>query len=262
MNPTIDLSIIIPAYKEGLEFRDRLKALAEFLQAHDYGVVEVVVMMQSDDQSGDREAAELAQHLFEAHGELFRVVNLGKRAGKGGAVRAGMFEAFGRYRLFMDADLATPLKHLDDVKRLMDGGGDVGIAVRDLVKIHKGLKRKLITGVGNVLAQVVLLPGISDTQCGFKVFSAAAAEKIFSYVTIVGWGFDLEVLALARKFGYKIAIFRADDWHDPKAAGAGLVGDSASGAALQVLRDLFQVRWNLICRRYQKPTFHYEPQRR
>lgn len=248
----IDLSIIIPAYNEGPEFGPRMKTLAGWLHSHDYGQVEVIVMMQSDDKSGDVEV----EHGFEKHHPGFRTVNMGKRAGKGGAVRAGMFEARGRYRMFMDADLATPLHHLDDVKDIMECGDKVAIAIRDLVSTHKSLLRKLITQFGNVLAQVILLPGIRDTQCGFKVFEAAAAEEIFSRQTILGWGFDLEILAIARKLGYDIATFAANDWRDPKATG--LVGDSAAKAALQVFRDLINVRWGLMTGRYRNRSYTYE----
>lgn len=248
----IDLSIIIPAYNEGPEFGPRMKQLADWLHAHDYGEVEIVVMMQSDDRSGDVEV----EHDFEKHHHGFRTVNMGKRAGKGGAVRAGMFEAKGRYRLFMDADLATPLHHLDEVKAIMERGDKVGIAVRDLVSTHKSFLRKFITQFGNILAQVILLPGIKDTQCGFKVFEAEAADEIFSRQTITGWGFDLEILAIGRMLGYKIVTFPADDWKDPKAQG--LVGDSAAKAALDTFRDLLKIRWGLITGRYRRRSFRYE----
>jgi dolichyl-phosphate beta-glucosyltransferase len=249
----IDLSIIIPAYKEAETINERLHTLGDYLKDHDYGRVEVLVLAQSDDDTGAA-AAHDAKYFHD-----FRVINLGKRSGKGGAVRAGMFEARGRYRMFMDADLATPLHHLDDVKALMDRGGKVGIAVRDLVSIHKEFMRKAITGGGNLLAQIILLPGLKDTQCGFKVFEAEAAEAIFSRMTIVGWGFDLEILAVARKLGYKIETFEAPDWKDPKAEGQGLVGDSASGAAVQVLRDLFKVRFNLIRGLYNEINYTHTP---
>jgi glycosyltransferase involved in cell wall biosynthesis len=250
MSAPIDLSIILPAYMEAEGIGSSLEQLAAFLATRDYGQVEVLVVV-ADSTDGTADIAQGKAGLF----KHFRVVHAGPRVGKGRDVRLGVFEARGRYRLFMDADLATPLVHLDDVKRLMDRGAKVGIAVRDLVKIHKQLKRKIMTEAGNVLAQVVLLPGIKDTQCGFKVFEAEAAERIFSYMTILGWGFDLEILALARKFGYNIEIFEAPDWKDPKAAEAGLVGDSAAGAALQVLRDLLRVRWNLIRGLYRKPSY-------
>lgn len=250
MSRPVDLSIIIPAYREARSISGSLDKLAAFLATRDYGQVEVLVV-SADSPDGTATIAQSKAGLF----ERFRVVHAGPRAGKGRDVRLGIFEATGRYRVFMDADLATPLEHLDDVKRLMDEGAKVGIAVRDLVKIHKGFIRKAITESGNILIQLVLLPGLKDTQCGFKVFEARAAEEIFSRMTILGWGFDLEILAVARKLGYKIEAFEAPDWSDPKEAEAGLVGDSAIKAALQVFRDLFRVRWNITRGLYRKPLY-------
>lgn len=252
MNEPIDLSIIIPAYKEADRIEASLKLLADHVKDNEYGRVEVVVMAQTDDDTGAA-AKHDAKYFHD-----FRVVSLGQRAGKGAAVRAGMFEARGKYRMFMDADMATPLRHLDDVHSLMQRGAKVGIAVRHLAKIHKGFARKLMTKGGNILAQIVLLPGIEDTQCGFKVFEATAAEEIFSRQTIKGWGFDMEILKIARSLGYRIETFVADDWKDPKTVG--LVGDSNLGSAVQVLRDLIYIRLKSWTGQYKKKTFHYEPQ--
>ena len=257
MKDTMDLSIIIPAYREGPDFKAKLEKLADWLKHHDYGHVEVVVMMQSDDKTGDVAAAELEEHAHRF--ENLRIVNLGRRAGKGGAVRAGMFEATGRYRLFMDADLATPLVHLDDVKRLMERGDKVGIAVRNLMTIHKNLTRALISKLSNIIVQVVVLPGIKDTQCGFKVFEAQAAEEIFSRQTLTSWSFDVEVLAIARHLGYRIMTFEAPDWKDPKGETQGLAGDSPIKVAMAEARDPLMVRWNLWTGRYNRKSFKYEP---
>jgi dolichyl-phosphate beta-glucosyltransferase len=253
MTPAIDLTIILPAYMEAAGIAGSLERLADFLKTRDYGQVEVLVVV-ADSPDGTAKIAESKAKLF----QHFRVVHAGPRAGKGRDVRIGIFEARGRYRLFMDADLATPLEHLDDVKRLMDSGAKVGIAVRDLLKIHKGLLRKFMSSFGNVVAQVVLLPGIKDTQCGFKVFEAEAAEAIFSRMTMLGWSFDAEVLKIARLLGYKIVTIEAPDWKDPKAAGMGLVGDSPLSAAVKTFRDLFIVRWNVITGRYRKPIYHHK----
>ncbi len=246
----IDLSIIIPAYNEATIIEQRLKELGDYLKYHKYGTVEVIVMTQSDDDTG---AAARHDGKYFAH---FRVVNLGRRAGKGGAVRAGMFEARGRYRMFMDADLATPLHHLDDVAAIMAHGGHVGIAVRNIVSTHHGI-RKYLSEFGNFLTQLLIVRGISDTQCGFKAFEAKAAEDIFSRQTIVGWAFDMEILLIARKLGYKIETFPANDWHDPKANG--LVGESALKAAVAMFSDMLRIRLNAMQGKYRKPTFSYKP---
>lgn len=251
MTENVDLSIIIPAYHEASTIEARLAELAAYLKDHDYGKVEVLVMAQSDDDTGA--AAKHDAKYF----HRFRVINLGKRAGKGGAVRAGIFEATGRYRLFMDADLATPLHHLDEVKALMEQGAKVGIAVRDIISTHRGL-RKYLSEFGNLLTQVLIAPGISDTQCGFKVFEAEAAEQIFGRQTILGWAFDMELLLIARKLGYKIETFAANDWQDPKTTG--LVGDSALKTAVTMFQDMLRIRYRSLRGRYRNPSFTYTKQ--
>jgi len=223
-----------------------LRRLADWLDKHDYGEVEVIVVV-ADSPDGTAALAVAEAHRFSS----FRVIDAGARVGKGRDVRLGVMAARGRYRLFMDADLATPLVHLDDVYRLMKTGADAGIAVRNLVRIHHQLRRRVISKIGNLLAQTILLPGIKDTQCGFKVFRADVAAPVFQRMTILGWGFDLEVLAITRSLGYRIEVFEAPDWTDPKAIGEGLGDDSAGAAALQTFRELLQVRLNLIRHRYR-----------
>jgi dolichyl-phosphate beta-glucosyltransferase len=244
----IDLSIVIPAYQEAALITPTLKTLARWLNDHDYGKIEVVVVV-ADSPDGTADLVRAQADLF----EHFQLIEPGPRVGKGRDVRAGMLHANGRYRLFMDADLATPLKHLDDVAKLMESHADVGIAVRDLARIHPGLKRRMVSEFGNLLAQIVLLPGIRDTQCGFKVFRADVAETVFRRLTILGWGFDLEVLAIARKLGFKIQTFGAPDWTDPKAHVEGLSNDSVIDAALQTFGDLIRVRLNLWTGVYRSP---------
>lgn len=247
---SVDLSIIIPAYMEAARIGDTLERLASFLKSRDYGEVEVVVVVAESPDGTLKLAAEKAA-LF----QQFRLIDAGPRVGKGRDVRLGIFEAKGACRVFMDADLATPLIHLDEVVKLAGEGIRVGIAERNLGSINKGLVRKFISNAGNILAQLVLLPGLKDTQCGFKFFEAKAALEIFARMSIVGWGFDLEVLALARKLGYGVAIIKVPDWTDPKASDEGFVGDSAMGAAVQVFRDLFKVRWNMIRGRYERKSY-------
>lgn len=256
MTDPVDLSIILPAYMEAEGIAQTLDRLAAFLKTREYGTVEVLVVV-ADSPDGTAEIAESRSGIF----PRFRVIHAGPRAGKGRDVRLGMFEAEGRYRLFMDADLATPLEHLDDVKRLMDDGAQIGIAVRDLVKIHNRLMRKGITKLGNILAQVVLLPGFKDTQCGFKFFEAKAVDEIFGRMTIMGWGFDLEILAVACRLGYEVSFIETPDWKDPKSAAVGLVGDSAARAALQVFKDLLRIRWNLMRGLYRDRLYCHDTRR-
>jgi dolichyl-phosphate beta-glucosyltransferase len=246
----IDLSIIIPAYKEGDLLSDSLDKLSAFLQQRNYLVEVVVVVAQSPDQT--LAIANNKAKLF----PYFKAIDAGERGGKGRDVRIGMFEASGRYKLFMDADLATPLHHIDEVFEHMKHDAKVIIAVRDLVKIHKGLLRKVVTRVANIGAQVILVPGIKDTQCGFKAFEATAAQEIFSRQTILGWSFDVEILKIARLLGYKIDFIEASDWKDPKKVG--LVGDSPFKIVIQEATVLFKIRLNVWLGKYKQKTFTYK----
>ena len=244
-----DLSIIIPAYNEADRIGDTIASLAAFLGKHDYGVVEVLIISQ------DPHTHRLAALECKGH-KGFRSIELVERAGKGGAVRIGMFEARGRYRLFMDADLATPLHHLDAVFEVMERKADLAIAVRHIDVTHTGM-RKFISEFGNLLTRVLLTPGIADTQCGFKVFEADVAKQLFGRQRITGWAFDMELLAIARKLKYKIDIIEADDWHDPKAEG--LVGDSNAKAALESGIDMLKIKWRLMTGQYKRITYHHSP---
>jgi dolichyl-phosphate beta-glucosyltransferase len=241
----IDLSIIIPAYREGDRIGQSLDTLATFLRSRKYGEVEVVVVASGGDDTGKVAKTKAKQFSH------FQVLIHNERVPKGIGVRYGMIAAKGAYKLFMDADMATPLDHLDDVVEQIKQGSQVIVGIRHLTVTHKGL-RKFISQFGNILVQTLLLPGISDSQCGFKAFEAEAAQQLFSRQRIIGWGFDMEVLKLARKFKYKIALIDIDDWKDPKAVG--LTGDSSAKVAIQVLLDLLTIRINLLLGKYRKPN--------
>lgn len=249
----IDLSIVIPTYKEEGRIGDSLVQLAKYLSACEYNVEVLIVDADSPDQTVAE--ANMQAKLF----RHFRVLSAGpkpaRRAIKGKQVRDGIFEAKGRYIMFMDADLATPLKYLQSVFDAMNADKPVAICVRDLNSSHHGL-RKMISGFGNFLVQVMLLPGIRDTQCGFKAFEREAAHKIFARQKVLGWGFDLEVLAIARKLGYGIEIIDTPDWHDVK-TGSKLGGREAIKAALQVFFDLINVKFGMLTGRYRQPSYQH-----
>jgi dolichyl-phosphate beta-glucosyltransferase len=230
-----------------------LDKLADFLDSRDYGVVEVVVVV-ADSPDGTAKIAESKAGRF----KHLRVVHAGPRAGKGRDVRLGIYEAKGRYKIFMDADMATPLIHLDEVHASIQRGDKVIIAVRNLWSIHKGILRKIMSKFGNIFIQVLILPGIKDTQCGFKAFEAEAAETIFSRQTMLGWSFDAEVLKIARLQHYRIATIEAPDWKDPKTAGMGLVGDSPLNAALSTLLDTVKIRLNVWAGKYRQPNYTHK----
>jgi dolichyl-phosphate beta-glucosyltransferase len=233
MESTIDLSIIVPAYNEARRIVVSLGTLSDHLKAHDLGTVEVLVVVAR----GEDRTSELADAQASAF-EIFRVLDAGEPAGKGRDVQFGMQAARGRYRLFMDADLATPLHHLETVAKLMRQDADVIIGVRDLEQSHRGL-RKIISNFGNSLVRRLLRLDIRDTQCGFKAFRGPVAEDLFARQTIRGWGFDIEILALAVQRGYRIDTIPIDDWQD---VAGGTFKNVAVTGALSTFRDLLKIR--------------------
>jgi len=247
MSSAIDLSIIVPAYNEARRIVVSLQTLSDHLHAHgqDLGAVEVLVVVAR----GDDRTAELARAQANAF-ETFEVLDAGEPAGKGRDVRLGMRAARGRYRLFMDADLATPLHHLETVAKLMREDVDVIIGVRDLQQSHRGL-RKVISNFGNHLVRRLLRLDIHDTQCGFKAFRAPVAQDLFGRQTILGWGFDIEILALATQRGYRISTITIDDWQD--VAGGTFTNVAVTGA-LSTFRDMLRVRRSLAKDRGAAPS--------
>ncbi len=250
----IDLSIVVPTYNEHGRIGQSLTAISDYIKDKPY-TIEIIVV-DADSPDGTAKEASKYSKLF----RHFSVISAGpkpkKSALKGRQVQLGMLAAKGRYIMFMDADLATPLKYLNNVFELMDRQRPIGICVRNLQKSHKGV-RKFISASANFLVQLILLPGIKDTQCGFKVFSAPAAQKIFTKQTIAGWGFDMEVLAIARQMGYQIDTIDVPDWHDVQHGDSDktkLSGSkfSAVKAALQTFPDLIKIKWHLLSGKYKK----------
>lgn len=238
----IDLSIVIPALREEKIISDTLQKVAAFLKTQKFGEVEVVVVAAD---AGDKteEVAKKHAHLF-AH---YQVINSGPRVGKGHDVQVGMLAALGQKRIFMDADLATPLHHLPTMVRALDSH-DVVIGTRHLSAIHKGFIRSFISQAGNVLIRTILLPGINDSQCGFKGFTALASEQLFSALQTKGWGFDMEILARARKSNLTVKQVMIADWHEAREQG--LASDSKTSVAIQSLQELTRIKWLLLLDRW------------
>ncbi|MBI1956920.1 MAG: hypothetical protein HYS44_00465, partial [Candidatus Niyogibacteria bacterium] len=168
----------------------------------------------------------------------------------GDAVKTGMLRAKGEIRLFTDADNSTDIAHFDKMHPLFDTGYDVVIGSRhpwDAVGATQAVSQpwyKRVMGMaGNLFIQLVAVWGIWDTQCGFKAFRDTAAEKIFSRQRIPGWGFDIEALALARKFDYRIGIIPVHWVNDPES-------HVRLSGYFQVLWETANVRLNLWLRRY------------
>lgn len=198
----MEISLIIPAFNEAQRIEPTLRRFHRFLAARP-ARFEIIVV---DDGSTDGTVALVSALAGELPG--LRVLCSPANRGKGHAVRLGMLAATGQVRLFSDADGSTPITELGPLLRALAAGADIAIGSRYLagsrVTRPQPWFRRFWSRLVNRVVQRVLLPGVADTHCGFKAFTAAAAAPIFAACTVDGWSFDLEVLARARAHGFRI----------------------------------------------------------
>jgi dolichyl-phosphate beta-glucosyltransferase len=223
------LSIIIPAYNEESRLPDTLQQVTNFLDAQAY-TAEVLVV---ENGSQDRTLA-IAQEFSQRITYIQAIHEDGR--GKGLAVRRGMLAARGEYRFICDADLSMPIQEVNCFipPRLKDM--DVAIGSREAagsVRYNEPQYRHLTGRLFNTVVRRLALPGLQDTQCGFKCFRGAVAEKIFLLQTITGWSFDVEVLFIARQHGYRIVEVPIPWYFSPN-------------SKVRILHDLFQVGKDLL----------------
>lgn len=230
----IKLSIIIPAYNEEARLGPSLERIAEFLNRQS-DKAEVIVC---DDGSQDG-TCELVEAFAQSHPQ-FRVSRAPHNQGKGAAVRRGMLEARGRYVLMSDADLSSPIEEVDRLVAQLEQGYDVAIGSRALedaaVKVVAKAKRKLMGRVFNAMVQAFTGLPFQDTQCGFKLFRREAARHLFSLTKLDGFSFDVEVLYLALRCGYKVKEV-AVNWAHVDASRVDLVNDT-----IRMAKDIMAVR--------------------
>jgi dolichyl-phosphate beta-glucosyltransferase len=228
------LSVIIPAYNEAERLPLTLVDIDKKLSKAEYSYEILVVNDGSKDKTAD-----VVRGMQKGIKNLKLIDNEANK-GKGGVVRQGMLTARGKYRLFTDADNSTSIDHFDAMSPYFREGYDVVICSRaakgSKLEPAEPLYRQIPGKAGNLIIQALLLPGLWDTQCGFKAFTEEVAEKIFSASRIAGWGFDVEVLALAKKFGFKIKEIPVHWVNDIRSH----VGFSAY---LKTLLETFKIRW-------------------
>jgi dolichyl-phosphate beta-glucosyltransferase len=197
------LSIVIPAYNEERRLGPSLAKVRAYLGRRRIHAEVLVV----DDGSSDG-TAQVVRKAAKAWPAL-RLLKLPRNQGKGAAVRAGVLGAKARRILFTDADLSTPLEELAALEARLDAGADVALGSRAVdrsrVSVSQPLYRVLAGRSFNVLVQLFSVPGIHDTQCGFKLFTAEAGRRLFAKQQVPRFGFDVEFLFLARKAGYRLA---------------------------------------------------------
>jgi dolichyl-phosphate beta-glucosyltransferase len=241
----VDLSVIVPAYNEAGRIVKTLTRLHQYLSksALSWEILIVIDGAEDDTAKLVRQEAERIPRL--------QVVERKTNRGKGFTVREGMLHARGRIRLFADADNSTDIAHFESMKPFFDSHFDVVIASRNHLdvdgaeqQVSQAWYKRAIGRAGNRLVQWLAVPGIWDTQCGFKAFRADAAMRIFSQLTIERWGFDIEVLALARAMNLRIGVIPAH-WINDKRSHV------RPGDYLSVLNDTLQVRRNLKAKKYR-----------
>lgn len=236
------LSIIIPAYNEAKRLPLTLTDINQRLASVDYDYEIIVV----DDGSADA-TIEIVKRFQSIMKNLYLITN-SRNHGKGWVVRQGMLTAHGQWRLFTDADNSTSIDHFEKMRPYLKEGFEVLIGSRDIagsvMEPSQSWYKRLAGNLGNWLIQLLLLPGLKDTQCGFKCFSAEAAEKIFKITNINRWGFDVEVLVLAKKFGYKIKEIPVYWRNDPSSK-------VKLSSYFNVLGEVFKIRWWLWFNKYK-----------
>lgn len=248
----IFLSVIIPAYNEEKRLPKTLQAVGAYLQKQHWRSEIIVVSDGSKDRTAEAAQAMTPQMPY------LRVIANKENHGKGYVVRQGILEANGEYRIFMDADNSTSV---DQVEKMLpwfsaEGGsapgGEQGFGIvigsRDIkgavIATPQSWLRKLLGNIFNLIVQTISgLWGIWDTQCGFKGFSKEAVEKIFPLLTINRWAFDVEILAVAKKFNIKIKEIPVTWINDAnsKVKFSGMV---------KMLFEVLQVRLNLLTNKY------------
>ncbi|GAB4427513.1 MAG: glycosyltransferase family 2 protein [Anaerolineae bacterium] len=202
------LSIVIPAYNEEARLPGSLQAIVTFVQAQPYRVEVLVV----DNNSTDNTSAIIAD--FAGRYGFVRGIFEGTQ-GKGAAVRTGMLTAQGTYRFICDADLSMPIEQIERFLPPQLTGYDIAIASREVqgaVRYNEPWHRHVMGRVFNTIVRLVAIPGLQDTQCGFKMFRGEVAEKLFPLQTMNGWSFDVEILYAARRWGFRIVEVPID-WY-------------------------------------------------
>ena len=228
------LSVIIPAHNEENRLPRSLEQVFAFLKQQSYGSEVLVVENGSSDHT-----YELAREFVSGHKNL-RVIHEAGR-GKGLAVRRGMLEARGEYRFMCDADLSMPIEEVNKFLPPARSNFDIAIGSReaeDSVRYDEPFYRHFGGRLINFAIRLLILPGLQDTQCGFKCFRAGAAEHLFSRQTLNGWSFDIELLFIACRFGYRIIEVPIDWYYRPESK-VSTVPD-----ALRLIGDIFLIHAN------------------
>ncbi len=235
-------SIIIPAYNEAARVGASLQKVLAYVAAQGWDVEVIVV----NDGSRDNTAG-IIRGYAEKNSRLLLLENPGNR-GKGYSVRNGMLHAQGEILLFSDADLSSPIEEAEKLFAAIADGADVAIGSRwlrsDLQTQRQPFYRQMFGRIFNLLLRLTLGLNFKDTQCGFKAFTRRAANAIFPLQKVERWGFDPELLYLAKKFGFKVVEVPVA-WAHSEGTRISPLRDGT-----RMFLDMLKIRWNAISGKY------------
>ncbi len=246
MKSDVHLSVIIPAYNEQERVKDTVMDISRYLSKQDY-TFEIIAVSDGSKDGTAEICKELESTIYN-----FKFIDNEKNQGKGAVVRQGMLAAGGKYRLYLDADNAVSIDHLDKFWPFIKEGYDIvigsievpGAIQKEKYEGFSKIYRNILGKLSKYLVRAVTIWEIHDTQRAFKLFRAEAAEKIFPRQTIRRWGFDIEILVIAKNLGYKIKELPVR-WINP----AGKVNFMAY---FKTLMELLKIKFNSIRGKYKK----------
>ena len=231
----IYLSIIIPTYNEEKRISATLSRIQFFLRSKTYDYEIIVV----DDGSSDNTVSIIEKDFLTEDGKI-RIVKNGSNKGKGFSVKNGILGSSGKYVLFSDADLSAPIEEVDRLLKYINKDYDICIGSRSLkgsnVEIHQPWYREGMGKVFNFMVKLLLFKDFNDTQCGFKLFKGDIARKLADLMKIDGFCFDVEIIYLAKRMGYRIVEVGVS-WKNSPESRVKLINSS-----LDMFRDLFKIK--------------------
>ena len=222
------LSIIIPAYNEERRLPDAIKKISAWMRSVTFAVEILIVENGSQDRTTE---------IGEAYARHFdNIIVLHSSKGKGAAVREGMLHGRGEYLFICDADLSMPIAEIENFLPACAAGYDIVIGSREAVgarRYNEPFHRHITGRVFNAIVRLLAVPGFDDTQCGFKLFRREVARDIFMRQTISGWTFDVEVIYLALKYGYRVTEVPINWYFNPD-------------SRISILQDTWQMFYDLM----------------
>jgi len=238
-HPFKEISIVVPSYNEEARLGESLEIMIDYLKKN-FDRFEIIVV---DDGSKDR-TSDVGAHFSQV-----RILRNEPNRGKGYSVKRGILDSKYQIVLFSDSDLATPIEEVAKMIPFIQKGYTVVIASRNLkdsnIVVKQPLYRQFLGKTFPLLVNLIAVGGIKDTQCGFKLFRTDAAKRIVKYQTFERFSFDVEILFIARKMGYRIKEV-AVTWIDKAGSKVSPIKDGISMG-----KDLLRLRWNQLLGKYR-----------